>query len=258
MLEDIIAPFFLSKKLKNESSKKTPLGQATPVEVGEKRGNMVTFPNTTRTNNYEKFMMPPPQPQPPSLGEYIHIQREPRENHAIPPSKRTVGRNQGSNKKCKYAIKNEEDPDTIMKMIHIKIPAGRDVVDSLINVAIRHQSNITVLGGVGLVSNITFHNSVSQAPAFTTDQSFQMTSITGTYFIANYGRNPSEVIFERIHSSFSIFLTSNYGKVFGGVIIGKVMTAGDVLITAALSKKHEFYMVPTINERIREVEEDVI
>lgn len=258
MLEDICAPFFLSKKLKNDSSEKTPLRLATPVEVREKRGNMVSLPNTTSTNNYEKFLMPPPQPQPPSFEEYTHIPIEPRGSHAIPPSKTTIGRHQGFNKKRKHPIKMEEDPDTIMKVILIKIPAGHDVIDSLINVSIQHQANITVLGGVGLVSNVTFHNSVSQAPTFTIHRSWQMTSITGTYFIANYGRNPSEVIFERIHSSFSIFLRSDYGKVFGGVVIGKVMTAGDVLITVALSKKHEFYRVPTINGSIREVEEDVI
>lgn len=256
MLDNICEPFFISPKLKNESSEKEPLRLVTPIEVGEKRENMVSPPNTNTTNHYEKFLIPSPLPQSPSFEKYIHLPWEPRENHTTHPSKRFRGRTQGSNNKCKSPIKIDEDPGNIMKLIFIKIPVGHDVVDSLINVALHHQANITVLGGSGLVSDVTLHNSVSQAPAFTIYGSFQMISITGTYFISNYGSNPSEDIIEPIYSSFSLFLTCGYGEVFGGIIVGKVKAADDILITVALSKKHEFYRVPTINGSVREVEED--
>lgn len=99
-------------------------------------------------------------------------------------------------------IKIKEDLNTITKLIQIKIYDGHGVVDSLINVVLHHQSNITILRGVGLVFDVTFHNSVSQAHTFTIHGTFQMTSIMGTYFIANYGSNPLKVTLERIYSSF--------------------------------------------------------
>lgn len=211
---------------------------------------------TTTKNHYEKLKMPAPPPKPQSLSEYIHLPGEPKDNDATPPFKISSGRTRISNRH-KYPSKIEEDLDNIVKLSLIKIPAGNDVVDSLINVALHHQSNITILGGCGLVSDVTFHNSVSQAPALTIHGSFQMTSITGTYFISNYGCNPSEVIIERIYSSFSIFLTDDYGKVFGGVVVGEVKAASDIQIMATLSKKPEFYRGPAIDVSIREVEDDL-
>ncbi|KAL5077562.1 hypothetical protein RYX36_016546 [Vicia faba] len=68
-----------------------------------------------------------------------------------------------------------------------------------------------------------------------------MTSISGEYVTTNYSRVPSELIDKPAYSSFSIFLTRGDGKVFRGVVEGKVKAAGDILIFATLSKKSKFF-----------------
>ncbi|KAL5077564.1 hypothetical protein RYX36_016548, partial [Vicia faba] len=119
--------------------------------------------------------------------------------------------------------------------------AGNNVVESIINVALLHQANITVLKGSGLISDLTFHDLVSHAHVFTLHEPFQMPSISREYVTTNYSCVPSELIDEPTYSSFSIFLTRDDGKVFGGVFEGKVKAASDILIFATLSKKSKFF-----------------
>ncbi|XP_058784327.1 AT-hook motif nuclear-localized protein 17-like [Vicia villosa] len=152
-----------------------------------------------------------------------------------------MDKRQGSMNKPKPSIKIEEDTNTTMKQILIKIPAGNDVVESIVNVTLHHRANITVLKGSGLISDITFHNPVSHAYVFTLYGPFQMTSISGEYVNTNYGCVPSRLIDEPTYSSFFIFLTRGDGKVFGGVVQGKVKAACNILITATLSKKSKSF-----------------
>ncbi|KAL5077563.1 hypothetical protein RYX36_016547 [Vicia faba] len=144
--------------------------------------------------------------------------------------------------KPKTPIRIEEDTDTTEKPILIKISVGNDVVESIINVALVHQANITVLKGSGLICDLTFHDPVSHSYVFTLHGPFQMTSILGEYVNTKDSCVPSELIDEPINSSFSIFLTRGDGKVFGGIVEGKVKAASDILISATLSKKSKFFM----------------
>lgn len=224
--------YFMSPNSKVESSKKKPLWFSTPTKVGEKRRNMGSLPNMTNNNHRENLLMP------------------------TPSFKRCKGRPRGSKNKPKSYIEIEQEPDNMMKWVVIKIPTGDDVVQSLINVALHHQANVSILGGFGLVSDVTLHNSVSQVPPLTISGSSQMTSMSGTYFNTYNGRITSQVFIEPFHSSFSIFVSGEHGEVFGGTVVGKLKAAGDISITATLSKKPEFYKGDTINESIRQVEQD--
>ncbi|XP_004491301.1 AT-hook motif nuclear-localized protein 28-like [Cicer arietinum] len=172
--------------------------------------------------------------------------------------KRPRGRPRGSKNKPKPPVVINIDPsETSMKPILIEIPAGNDVVESLINMAWRHQADISVLRGFGMVSNITLCNPISHSPAFTYQGPFQMISLCGTYVNPNCGRVPSQFITHPACSSFTIYLSGGRGgQVFGGVVGGKVMAAEVVSITATLFKKPKFYRVVTTNGGIKEVAED--
>ncbi|XP_058784345.1 AT-hook motif nuclear-localized protein 28-like [Vicia villosa] len=205
----------------------------------------------TTNNHRENLLMSTPSSKSPSSGAFFNGPSEQKEDLAAMPFKRCKGRPRGSKNKPKSYIEIEEEPDNIMKWVVIKIPTGDDIVQSLINVALHHRANITILGGFGLVSDVTLHNSVSQVPPLTISGSSQMVSISGTYFNTYNG-----VFIEPFHSSFSIFLAGDRGEVFGGTVVGKLKAAADILITATLSKKPEFYKGDTINKSIRKVEED--
>ncbi|CAK8538661.1 unnamed protein product [Lathyrus sativus] len=172
------------------------------------------------------------------------------------PSKRHRGRPSGSKNKPKPPIIIKENSETLMEMVSIEIPAGRDIVEYLINLAQRHQSSLTVVRGYGPVIDVTLLNLVSHTPSFPIAGPFRMISLSGTYINSNCGHVPPQFATNPSFSSFSIYLSGGHGQVFGGVLGGKVKSAGVVLITATLFKKPVFHRMVTINGTIQDIEDD--
>ncbi|KAL5101512.1 hypothetical protein RYX36_005839 [Vicia faba] len=190
----------------------------------------------------------------PSFSKCVIHPQESSEDLPTLPSKRSKGRPKGSKNKPKPPSIIRVEPETYMEPILIKIPAGEDVVESIIKTAWRHQADISVLRGYGLVSGVTLLDSGSQDSPFTIRGDCQMISLSGTYVYPNSDRVPSEFIIDPDYSSFSIHLSGNHGQVFGGVLGGKVMTSSVVMITATLLRKPKFYKVASFDGSVREVE----
>jgi hypothetical protein len=57
-------------------------------------------------------------------------------------------------------------------------------------------------------------------------------------------------------SFFSIFFHDNHGQNFGGIVVGKIMTAGVVFVRGFLLRKPIFRRVRGINEFVEGSEED--
>ncbi|CAL5190480.1 unnamed protein product [Lathyrus oleraceus] len=190
----------------------------------------------------------------PSFSRCISQPQESSEDLSIQPSKRSKGRPKGSKNKPKPPSIIKVEPETYMEPILIEIPAGEDVVESIIKTAWRHQADISVLRGFGLVSGITLLDSPSQNSPFTIRGECQMISLSGTYVYPNSDRVPSEFIVEPDCSSFSIHLSGNHGQVFGGVVGGRVMASSVVMVTATLLRKPKFYRVASFDGSVREVE----
>ncbi|KAL5101510.1 hypothetical protein RYX36_005837, partial [Vicia faba] len=188
----------------------------------------------------------------PSFNRCISHPEELSEDLATSFSKRSKGRPKGSKNKPKPPTMIMVDPETFMEPIFIEIPAGKDVVESIIKTARCHEADILVLRGSGLVSEVTLLNSACLNSPFTIRGNLQMTSLTGTYFNSDSDRVPSEFVLDPAYSSFTIFLSGNHGQVFGGVVRGKVMASSVVLISATLCRKPEFYRVASNNGDRRE------
>ncbi|XP_058746767.1 AT-hook motif nuclear-localized protein 28-like [Vicia villosa] len=135
-----------------------------------------------------------------------------------------------------------------MEVIVIEIPPGRDVVEYLINFAQSQQAGITVLSGSGLVSDVTILLPITRAISFPVEGPFNMISLSETYVNPNIGQaSPSLLSIASSHSYFSISVSNNdNGKVFGGIVEGKIMAAGTVKITAALIKNPKFHRLDNI------------
>ncbi|CAL5190478.1 unnamed protein product [Lathyrus oleraceus] len=222
--------------------------------VGDKRVYMISQPTTT-TNTNKNLMLPTASPAQPTFNRCIDLLQEARDD-VMTSSKRPRGRPSGSKNKPKPPIIVKENSETLMEMLSIEIPAGKDIVEYLINLARRHQSSLTVVRAYGPVIDVTLLNLVSHTPFFPIGGPFRMISLSGTYINPNCGHVPPRFVTDPSFSSFSIYLSGGNGQVFGGVLGGKVKSAGVVLITATLFKKPVFHKMVTINGTIQDIEDD--
>jgi len=139
-----------------------------------------------------------------------------------------------------------------MEPVLIKIAAGNDVVETLINLARRREAGIVILSGSGLVTNVTVHKLESDSLEVIEGLS-NMTSLSG-YFIVDGGIIPPPTMNTvSPFSSFSICLSDSRGQVFGGKIGGEVKAAGAVSVTAAFIKNPTFHRFGVVNGRIQEM-----
>jgi hypothetical protein len=141
-----------------------------------------------------------------------------------------------------------------MEPILIKIAAGNDVVETLINLAQRREAGIVILSGSGLVTDVTIHKLESDSLDVIEGLS-NMTSLSG-YFIVDGGFLPPPTMnIVSPFSSFSICLSDSRGQVFGGKIGGKVKAAGAVLVTAAFILNPTFHRFGVVNGRVQEMDD---
>nr|XP_004490771.1 AT-hook motif nuclear-localized protein 17-like [Cicer arietinum] len=206
----------------NQSSDKRPITFDNSTTVGAKRVHM-----DSQTTN-ENFMLPPETEE--DLIESSTMMKPP-------------------------VILNE-NIEAFIEPILIEISCGEDIVESLINLARFHQAGIVVLSGLGPVTDVTLLHPLTHTPAFPIQGPFNMLSLSGTYINPNCGYIPPRFIINPPCSSFSVFLDGTRRQVFGGVIGGRVMSAGSVVVSVALIKSFEFHRLIQINGQVREFEGD--
>jgi hypothetical protein len=143
-----------------------------------------------------------------------------------------------------------------MEPIFIQIHAGKDVAETLINLAQSRQAGMIVLSGSGPISNVILLDPVSRTPNPLIKETLYMTSMHGTYVNANCCRVPPYLIAEPACSSFSVCFAGDCTRMFGGIVGGKIEAAGVVSISANLFKDPEFHRLTNINGVHQEIEED--
>ncbi|CAJ2639500.1 unnamed protein product [Trifolium pratense] len=204
-------------------------------------------------------------PQPPTtmVGGSSYQQTPPSANSPnrqpiSPPYKKPRGRPPGSKNKPKPPLVITQDNEQAMKPVVIEVAAGTDVLEAVIQFAVRSASCLTVLSGSGTIAVATLHYPLCRSPAFTLHGPFSLMSLTGTFLyppppppppppvslslpIGPSG-NPNPVELMPGGLSFGITLAGLQGQVFGGIIGGKVIAGGDgVKITVSLFKNPEFH-----------------
>jgi hypothetical protein len=81
-----------------------------------------------------------------SIGRYISLPQEPREELITSSSKKPRGRPVRSNNKPKPFVVVKENTKAIMGTILIEIRGGKDIMEALIDFDRHYQSSIMVLG----------------------------------------------------------------------------------------------------------------
>jgi len=266
MADNRCVPSILSRNSKSAFSDYQPMRFATllgnsPVTVGTNVGYMASNPTTTIptiNNTNDNLMMPTLTPTQPLCGRSVDLPQDPREDPTPSSSKKTRGRPKGSKNKPKpVPITANENTAILMEPFLIEVPTGKDVMETLINLARSQQVGITVLSGFGLISDVTLLEPMPCVPPFCIKGLFHMTSLSGTYINADGVNVPPRFMRTNpTYSSFSIILSGHNGQVFGGIVGGNIKAAGVVRITATLFKKPSFHRMGVINGSVREITED--
>ncbi|XP_057418295.1 AT-hook motif nuclear-localized protein 28-like [Lotus japonicus] len=169
---------------------------------------------------------PPSQPQPQPTNENPIILEE---ENTTPLSKRPRGRPSGSKNKPKSPIIDDN-----LHTVVFQIPPGNDIIACLINFARCHQVNLTVLSASGIVSDIHVrHPHVLYGPSLIYRGLHSMISLNGTYMNFQFPSITNEPTYEK---NFTINLSGSHGTVCAGIVAGKVMAAGPVVVNALVFK----------------------
>lgn len=177
------------------------------------------------------------------------------------PYRKPRGRPPGSKNKPKPPLVITQDNEQAMKPAIIEVAAGTDVLEAVIQFAVRLGSCLTILSGSGTIAVATLHYPVCQSPAFTLHGPFSLLTLTGTFFFppspppppplpislpiassSSLNPNPNQLETPTLASTFGITLAGMQGQIFGGIIGGKVIAGGDgVKIVASLFKNPELH-----------------
>ncbi|CAK8565286.1 unnamed protein product [Lathyrus sativus] len=194
------------------------------------------------------------------------------------PYRKPRGRPPGSKNKPKPPLVITQDNEQAMKPAIIEVAAGTDVLQAVIQFAVRLRSCLTILSGSGTIAVATLHYPVCQSPAFTLHGPFSLLTLTGTFFFppspppprpptpplpisipiassSSSNPNPNQLETPTPASTFGITLAGMQGQIFGGIIGGKVIAGGDgVKIVASLFKNPELHRAAGI---LLEADDDV-
>ncbi|KAK4764218.1 hypothetical protein SAY87_013656 [Trapa incisa] len=171
-------------------------------------------------------------------------------------AKKPRGRPPGSKNKPKPPLVIMRDTDPSMKPVILEISAGSDIIEMVTNFARRRRLGVTLLSGMGTVSNVTLrhpmpshaHAASVAAPAgslISLHGPFHLLSLWGSFMC--FITNPSAAVSPPTAAAspgFGITLSGAQGQVFGGVVGGKVVAAGPVTIVAATFHNPPFHRLP--------------
>jgi len=166
-----------------------------------------------------------------------------------PPYKKPRGRPPGSKNKPKPPLVITQDNEQAMKPVVIEVAAGTDVLEAVIQFALRSQTCLSILSASGTIANATIYYPLCRAPSFTLHGPFSLMSLTGTFLYpppppsgsSSSSSNPNVEV-PPPGMTFGITLAGIQGQVFGGIIGGKVIAGGDgVKVVCSLFKNPELH-----------------
>ncbi|XP_027333565.1 AT-hook motif nuclear-localized protein 28-like [Abrus precatorius] len=139
--------------------------------------------------------------------------------------RRPRGRPPGSKNKPKPPLIITREPEPAMSPFIFEVPAGSDVVEALARFSHRKNTGLCVLTGSGTVANVTLRQpSATPGATVTFHGRFDILSLSATFLLHASPANPH---------GFSISLAGPQGQIVGGLVVGRLLAAGTVLVIAA-------------------------
>jgi len=120
-------------------------------------------------------------------------------------------------------------------LITFNVAPDNDVMESIFDIVNRDQVSVTVIKASGKIKNVTLQSSTYGTPNAILHGHFTLLSLTGSYLYNNeYTLHPGAT--PPLPLSFGINLSTSAGKLFCGVVGGKVIAAENVQITVSTYK----------------------
>ncbi|OIW04208.1 hypothetical protein TanjilG_00768 [Lupinus angustifolius] len=149
--------------------------------------------------------------------------------------RRPRGRPAGSKNKPKAPIIVTRDSANALKAHAMEVSSGCDVNESLLNFARKKQRGLSILSGIGYVTNVTLHQLASNGTIMTLHGRFEILSLLGSILPPPA---PPGI------TGLTIYLAGAQGQVVGGVVVGALIASGPVVIMAASFMHATFDRLP--------------
>lgn len=159
-------------------------------------------------------------------------------------ARRQRGRPPGSKNKPKPpVIITRESPYTLRAHL-LEVGAGRDVVDCMAAYALRRQRGVYVLGGSGAVSSVSLRQPAGSVANLR--GCFEIVSLSGSFLPPPAPHSAT---------SLTVLLMGNQGQVVGGCVVGDLVAASPIVITAASFANVTYEQLPLKEEEEEEAVE---
>ncbi|KAI3897746.1 hypothetical protein MKW92_043873 [Papaver armeniacum] len=157
--------------------------------------------------------------------------------------RRSRGRPLGSKNKTKPACKiisRESDAADGMRSHILEVSNGNDVFKSIARFSLQRQCGVCVLGGSGVVSNVSLHQpTVSPEGVVTLRGRFELLSLSGTFLPPPLPQGSTGL---------TVYLSGGQGQVVGGKVVGELIASGPVLVIAATFQNAMYERLPPDDE----------
>ncbi|KAI4308181.1 hypothetical protein L6164_031282 [Bauhinia variegata] len=164
------------------------------------------------------------------------------EHQIIPSSKKPRGRPPGSKNKPKPPLVITKEDEHALKPAIIDVPAGSDVVETIVRFALHRNVSVTVLSGTGVLSNVRLRHPVSPNRYLSYTGQYPMLSLYGSYINNSHSlhspSNPSSsaAAVPLPPPSFGVCLLGPQGNCFGGIVCGEVIAATAIMVVVTTFK----------------------
>lgn len=160
--------------------------------------------------------------------------------------RRPRGRPPGSKNKPKPPVIITREAEPSMSPYVLELPGGADIVDSVTRFCRKRNTGLCVLTGSGTVANVTLRQpSTTPGATVTFHGRFDILSISATIL-----PSMTSPTLQPFANGFTISLAGPQGQIVGGNVVGSLLAAGTVYITAASFNNPSYHRLP-IEEDIR-------
>ncbi|CAJ1971262.1 unnamed protein product [Sphenostylis stenocarpa] len=133
---------------------------------------------------------------------------------------------------------NLQEREDFPKPVILIVPAGMDVVNTILEFARDRDVNILVHHASGVISEVHISNPLSHANDYTFQGNMHMFYLSGVYTKCLSPLPPNNTPFSFFNIQFS---RGEAPEVYGGLVGHKLIAAETVQVTASLFKGHEYY-----------------
>lgn len=200
-----------------------PATREFPLTANEERPGEGRAVTTSRRRGRPKGSKNRPKPLVPATRDSPVMANDERsgEGGAV-TSPRRRGRPKGSKNKAKALVPGTRESSNMLKCLPFEIPSGEDIRTTLETFARRRQLGLFILGGNGMVRNVTLHDPVAPIRMVTYAGPFQILSISGAFPRTTENQQATGI---------TVSLKDvRAGAIVAGTVVGSLLAFGRVFV----------------------------